>query len=252
MKNNHSVLITGASSGIGEALAYAYAGKNSTIGLVARRGDILDKVAEKCRAAGSEVYTYPVDITDESEVIHAVQNFYQETGKIDLVIANAGVGGRDNLKRGDLTDTNRILSTNILGVSNAVIPCLPNMIKQNKGHIVIVSSIAGFRGMVDHGAYSASKAAVRILADGWRFELSKYQIHVTTICPGFIDTPLVNKNRFPMPFLMDAETAALKIRSAIAKNKRCYVFPWQWRLLLPLIRIIPDRLIQWVNSTFNS
>lgn len=252
MNKTRSVIITGASSGIGEALAYAFADENTTLGLISRRKDILEQVADKCRECGAVVHIYPLDITDHSEVQSAVHDFYKDAGRIDLVIANAGIGGKDNLIHGDIAGTNQILSTNILGVSNVVVPCIPLMVKDKTGHVVVISSVAGFRGMIDHGAYSSSKAAVRILADGWRFELSKYHIPVTTICPGFIDTPLVQKNRFRMPFLMNADMAAIKIISAIEKKKWCYVFPWQWRLLLPLIRVIPDGLIQWFNERFNS
>jgi len=248
---NKTVLITGASSGIGEALAYAYSNPTSTIGLISRRKEVLDIVAKKCKELGAEVYIYPIDISNQVAVEKAVKDFLKQSDQIDVVIANAGIGGIDNIECGDATETNNILSTNILGISNVVIPCIPSMIENNEGHVVILSSVAGFRGMIKHGAYSSSKTAVRILGDGWRFALSRNNIYVTNICPGFIDTPLVQKNRFNMPFLMSPEAAATKIKSAIENKKKCYVFPWQWRFLLPLIRIIPDRLIQWASLKFN-
>ena len=245
------ILITGASSGIGEALAYAYAKQGAILGLIARRKDILDTVADKCKSLGGTVYNYPMDVTDQSIIKFTIQNFIDDVNDIDIVIANAGVGGMDALKNGDATETNRILTTNILGISNTVIPCIPKIIDQQYGHIVVVSSVAGFRGLVAHGAYSASKAAIRIMADSWRYSLSRYNIHVTNICPGFIETPLVKNNRFKMPFLMDADTAAVKILFAVEKRKKCYIFPWQWKVLLPLIKVVPDWLIKWGSTKAN-
>jgi hypothetical protein len=241
------IFITGASSGIGEHLAYAYAQPGALLGLAARRLDRLQQVAEQCRARGAQTLVYEWDVRDQPRGLDIARRYLDETGGIDLVIANAGIGGEDRLASGDSTAINRILTTNILGVTNTVVPFIPTLQEQRSGTVVIISSVAGFRGLPGHGGYNGSKAAVRVIADAWRLTLHRYSIRVVTICPGFLETPLVSKNRFPMPFLMPVERAAEKIVAAVARGKRTYIFPWQWRLVVPLLKILPD----WIIQTFS-
>ncbi len=240
------VFITGASSGIGEHLAYVYARRGSHLGLAARRKDQLNRVADTCKKfrATVDVEIYPMDVQKTKACKEAAEAFLQVTGGIDIVIANAGIGGPDHLSTGDASHINQMLITNILGVTNTVIPFIPTMTTQKSGKIVIISSVAGFRGLGGRGGYSASKAAVRIMADSWRHTLTHYGIQVSTVCPGFIETPMVGKNRFPMPFLMDVTVAAEKIVAAIERGKKTYIFPWQWRFIVPILRILPDVLIR--------
>ena len=245
---NKSVFITGASSGIGEYIAYEYAKQGATIGLVARRKELLEKVSAKCEELGGKPIIYEVDVSNQSTTKNAIDDFIAKSGGIDIVIANAGISGKVDLDKGDSTEINRMLSTNILGVTNTVIPTLPTMIKQNSGRVVVISSIAGFRGLPGRSGYSASKAAVRFMANSWRSSFAKNGISFTTICPGFIDTDMTNKHKYKMPFLMDVDVFAQKMVNAIEKKKKTYVVPWQWRFVIPIIKAVPEWLLNFVAS----
>ena len=139
-----NIFITGASSGIGEYLAYAYSKKNVKLGIAARRIEKLYKVAEKCRESGGTVFTYQLDVNDHDHCREIISQFIKDTGGIDIIIANAGVADHDHLKSGDATVINKILHTNILGVTNTLLPVIPIMKEKREGHIVIISSIASF------------------------------------------------------------------------------------------------------------
>ncbi|MCH7764915.1 MAG: SDR family NAD(P)-dependent oxidoreductase [Candidatus Marinimicrobia bacterium] len=239
------IFISGASSGIGEYLAYAYASRGATVALAARRKNKLEVVAEKCRKHGGNVFIYTVDIKDRQASKDSADDFIHKVGGIDLVIANAGIGNHDDIINGDASVINDILETNIIGVTNTLIPFIPTMKKQKHGILVPVSSVASFLAVPYHGGYSASKIAVRVIADSWRLTLHKYNIQITTICPGFIETPMTagQKNR---PFLLPVETAVEKIVNAIDRGKKTFVFPWQMKVIIPLVKIMPD----WVMRMF--
>jgi len=243
-----SVFITGASSGIGKYVAYEYAKQGATIGLAARRKITLEKVSAKCKELGGKPIVYEVDVSDQSITKNAIDDFITKSGGIDIVIANAGISGKVNLDNGDSTEINRMLSTNILGVTNTVVPTLPSMIKKQSGRVVVVSSIAGFRGLPGRSSYSASKVAVRFMANSWRSSFVKNGISFTTICPGFIDTDMTSSHKYKMPFLMDVDVFAKKMVNAIEKKKKTYIAPWQWRFAIPIIRIVPEWLLNYVAS----
>lgn len=242
------VFITGASSGIGEYVAYEYAKQGATIGLAARRKELLEKVSAKCEELGGKTIICETDVTNQSATKMVIDDFISKSGGIDIVIANAGISGKIDLDNGDSTEINRMLSTNILGVTNTVIPTLPTMIKQQSGSVVIVSSIAGFRGLPGRSGYSASKAAVRFMANSWRSSFAKNGISFTTICPGFIDTNMTNKHKYHMPFLMNVDIFAKKMVNAIEKKKKTYIVPWQWRFVVPLIKAVPEWLLNFASS----
>ncbi|MBU0529053.1 SDR family NAD(P)-dependent oxidoreductase [bacterium] len=242
------VFITGASSGIGEYVAYEYAKQGATIGLAARRKERLHNVATKCKELGGKPITFEVDVSNQSTTKNAIDNFISESGGIDIVIANAGISGNVKLKNGNSDEINRMLLTNILGVTNTILPTLPTMIKQQSGRVVVVSSIAGFRGLPGRSGYSASKAAVRFLANSWRSSFMNDGITFTTICPGFIDTDMTNKHKYKMPFLMNVDVFARKVVNVIEKKKKTYVAPWQWRFIIPLIKIVPEWLLNFAAS----
>lgn len=241
------IFISGASSGIGEYLAYAYAKRGATLGLAARRLDRLETISEKCRELGSETHIFQVDTKDRLIAKDAADNFMEKVDGIDIVIANAGIGNHDDIINGDATIINDILETNIIGVTNTLVPFIPRMKKQKNGILVPVSSVASFLTVPYHGGYSASKIAIRVIADSWRLTLHKYNIQITTICPGFIETPMTaEQNR--RPFLLPVETAVEKIVSAIDQGKKTFVFPWQMKVLIPVLKIIPDRLLRMFGS----
>jgi len=245
---NKNVFITGSSSGIGEYVAYEYAKQGATIGLAARRKQALEKVSAKCEEFGGKPIVYEVDVSDQSVIKNAIDDFIDKADGIDIVIANAGISGKVNLDNGESTEINRMLSTNILGVTNTVVPTLPTMIKQQSGRVVVVSSIAGFRGLPGRSSYSASKVAVRFMANSWRSSFVKDGISFTTICPGFIDTDMTNTHKYHMPFLMNVDIFAKKMVNAIEKKKKTYVAPWQWRFVIPLIKIVPEWFLNFVAS----
>ncbi len=242
-----NIFITGASSGIGESLAYYYAQKGATIGLVARREDRLKAVVEKVKELGGNPISYILDVANQEDVQKATSSFLEQAERIDMVIANAGVGGSDNLSSGNASTINKILSINILGVTNTVIPFIPSMKEQKSGQICIISSIAGTRGLIGHGGYSGSKAAVRLLGDSWDYSLSRHNISTTVVFPGWIATEMTARHTFKMLFLMDSETAAGKIANAIEKRKRKYILPWQWNIIVPIFRFLPRWMIKLVS-----
>ena len=180
---NKNIFITGANSGIGKYVAYEYAKQGATIGLAARRKQALEKVSAKCEELGGKPIVYEVDVSNQLTTKNAIDDFIIKSGGIDIVIANAGISGNVDLKNGESTEINRMLSTNILGVTNTIVPTLPTMIKQRSGQVVVVSSIAGFRGLPGRSSYSASKVAVRFMANSWRSSFIKDGISFTTICP---------------------------------------------------------------------
>jgi len=245
---NKNIFITGASSGIGEYVAYEYAKQGATIGLAARRKERLQNVAVKCKELGGKPIIYETDVSNRSATKKVIDYFISKSGGIDIIIANAGISGKVELGSGNSAEINRMLSTNILGVTNTVIPALPTMLKQKSGQVVILSSIAGFRGLPGRSGYSASKAAVRFMANSWRSSFAKDGISFTTICPGFIDTDMTNKHKYQMPFLMGVDVFAKKMVNAITKKKKTYIVPWQWRFVIPLIKIVPEWLLNFVAS----
>ena len=238
------VFIMGASTGIGKALATHYADQDTILGLAARRVDLLEDVARECRNDNAKTYVFKVDVNDEENCSIAANEFIGITGGIDIVIANSGMGSNDDLLSGSSERINKILSTNILGVTNTIIPFLPTMKNQNSGTIVGISSVASFIPLPNRGGYSSSKIAVRRLFDSWRPTLKEYGIKVVTICPGFIDTPMTERIKFK-PFLKDADNAAIAFAKAIEKGEKTYVYPWQMRWLVRLVKLIPQGIIDW-------
>ena len=232
-----NIFITGASSGIGEFLAYEYSRQKATIGITARRIKNLKKIAKKCTELGGSVFYYQLDVNEQNQCKTTVDQFIADSGSIDIIIANAGVGEHDHLKSGDASIINNILHTNIIGLTNTIIPVIPSMINQQKGNIVIISSIASFFSIKYHGGYCASKVAVKNLANSWRKSLSKHHINITTIMPGFIKSEMTENIDVKKPFLIETNIAAKKIINAVKRNKTNYIFPWQWRIMIPFMRL---------------
>ncbi len=240
------ILITGASAGIGWALAAHYArahGADLRLGLVARRGERLAALQEQLAASGATVWLYPADVRDSARMAEVVASFADAAGGLDLLVANAGISRSDDLPQGEAAPTAEVIGINVQGVINTLVPAVPIMARQGSGHLVTVGSVAGFRGLPGKGAYCASKAAVKMLMDAYRPVLRPQGIRVTTICPGWVESELTADNPYPMPFLMSAEKAARIIARAIAAGRTTYIFPWQMRLVVPLMRLVPDRLL---------
>lgn len=239
------VFITGASSGIGKALALAYAKRGYSVGLTARREEILQDVAQACEKLGGTPFVYRLDVQDAEKCKSVADQFMADAGSIDIAIANAGIGGDDGLFSGDSNQINTILNTNILGVTNTLIPFIPAMKAQNSGALVCISSVASFMPLPFHGGYSASKIAIRMIFDSWRPTLQKYMIKTVSICPGFVDTPIVKgpARRFPMKSAEDAAEQFLKV---IDLGYSTYIYPWPYRILVLIVQLTPERFYNWL------
>jgi len=234
------VLLTGASSGIGWALAERLAEPGAALGLVARRRARLEQLRVRLEERGARAFVYEADVRDAARMQEVVERFAADAGGLTLAIANAGVSRSDRLKQGDASRLSDLMAVNVQGVINTLLPAVPHFLRAGGGHLVAVGSVAGFRALPGKAAYCASKAALKTLMDGFRPALRKHGIHVTTICPGWIESEMTEGNPYPMPFLMKADRAAHLIARAIAERRRTYVLPWQMRWAVPLIRLIPD------------
>jgi len=237
------VFITGASSGIGEAFARHYAAQGATLGLVARRGELLQQLAA---SLDTPVATYAVDVRNADALAHAADDFIQRHGVPDIVIANAGVSrGTLTEQKEDTAAFKAILEINVLGLLHTFQPFIAGMKTRGEGTLAGIASIAGIRGLPGAGAYSASKAAAISYLESLRVEMQQYGIHVTTIAPGYIKTPMTDVNAYSMPFLMDADVAAAKMAKAIANKRRFVVVPWQMGWLARFMRFIPPLMWDW-------
>ena len=211
------VFLTGASSGIGAALAKAYANRGATLGLTARRAEPLQQLASSLAVPSA---VYPLDVRDGEALRVAAEDFIARFGPPDIVIANAGVGaGTLTEHPEDLPVFKEILDVNVLGMLYTFHPFVTAMRARAAGRLVGIASVAGFRGMPGTGAYSASKAAAIAYLEALRVELRGSGVGVTTICPGYVATPLTARNPYPMPFIMTAEDAARRMLSAIDAGK---------------------------------
>lgn len=250
MSQQTAIFITGASSGIGEALALAYAAPDTALGLAARRTDRLKAVAAACRAQGATVHWYEVDVRDGEAVRRVARKFHTAAGRVDIVIANAGVGHWKHPLETQAEELTTMVDINVNGVINTVSAFTPLLAKQRHGQLVAISSIASFRGLPG-GVYSATKAAVRYLMEGWRLDLAPYGVSVTTIFPGYISSEMTNNAASWYPFLIPADQAARAMKQAIGRRQRVAVLPWQWWLVLPFLRLVPSRVIGWAARRRN-
>lgn len=234
------VFLTGASSGIGEALALAIAKRGATLGLAARRRELLDDLADRCRRFEVKVRVFPLDVTDEEALYEAAEEMRAEFGRIDILIANAGIGGNDEETRAYTPRAVRkVIDTNLIGAVNAVHAVAPQMAERGSGHLVAVSSLAGFRGLPKSAAYSASKAGMTAFFESVRLDLKHSGVDVTIIQPGFIKTPLTSGRTNKMPFLMELDDAIPLFLKAIEKKKKFAAFPWQLATIVRAGKIMP-------------
>lgn len=234
------VLLTGASSGIGEALALEIAKRGAILGLLARREELLQELAAKCERAGTIARIFSCDITDEYAVRDAAQSLQNEFGKIDILIANAGIGGGAKHAKDLLPqDFRRVIDTNLIGSVNSVAAVLPNMLDRGEGQIVAISSLAGFRGLPKSAAYCASKAGMTAYFESVRLDVQNRGVSVSIIQPGFIKTPLTSGRKNKMPFLMELEDSIPLFLKAIEKKKKFAAFPWQLATFVRAGRIFP-------------
>ena len=229
-------LITGAGSGIGRCLAHVLAQEGYAVAAI-------DINEESLRGAAEEMRTHTIacrvaDVTDAAGLAQATRELESELGPIDLLVANAGIGIETSGLKYDVANMNKVLSVNLIGVSNSIGAVLPGMVERQRGHLVGISSVASYRGLPRMLAYCASKAGVNAIMDGLRVELAPVGIHVTTICPGWIKTPMTENIKNPEP-LLDVETAVQEIMYAIRKKLAFHAFPRMMRWKLGLITSLP-------------
>jgi short-subunit dehydrogenase len=230
-----TVLITGASSGIGAALALAYAEEGVRLALFGRDEGRARGVAEACRAKGALVAVILVDVADGEAMASAVR-LVDDAHPVDLVIANAGVAAAMLGEGGGVAP---LFAVNVMGVVHTIEPLLPRFLERRRGQIAVMSSLAAFASRPGAAAYCASKAAVRIWGEGLRERLAPQGVAVSVICPGFVDTPLTRRNRFPMPLLMPVEAAAALIKVRLARGDARIAFPWALYLGARLAGALP-------------
>jgi short-subunit dehydrogenase len=232
------VFITGASSGIGAALAAHYAARGAQLGLVARRADALDGVA---RGLPGSPARYIADVADAQAMAEAARDFMQRFGVPDIVIANAGVSvGTLTEHPEDVAVFERVMRTNVVGLAATFQPFVAPMRAARRGRLVGIASVAGMRGIPGAGAYSASKSAAITYLEALRVELRPSGVRVVTVCPGYVATPMTAVNKYRMPFILPAEVAARRISRVIDAGRAYAVVPWQMALVARAMKLLPN------------
>ncbi len=246
------IIITGASSGIGKALAEHYAGEGVILGLTGRDKKRLQDVADICSNKGAKVISALIDVTNRD----AMESWLAEIDNknpVDMIIANAGVSAGTGGGVGeDIEQVCHVFDVNLYGVLNSITPLQNRMVKRKRGQIVIMSSLAGYRGWPSAPAYCASKAAVKAYGEGLRGALAKTGVKVNVVCPGFVRSRITDQNDFYMPFFMEADKAAKIIAKGIEKNKGRIAFPFATNLIAWFFMILPDFIAQYLLSPMPS
>lgn len=237
------VFITGASSGIGQALAMRYYEAGWRLALVARRAGEIQRWAQAKQLDSGRYAVYAVDVAESDSIVAAGHACIAGQGLPDVVIANAGISaGVDTAVRADLDVLARIFATNTVGLAATFHPFVAGMIRRGSGQLVGMASVAAIRGLPGHGAYCGSKAAVVSYCESLRGELRSSGVQVVTLCPGYIDTPLTRNNRYRMPFLLTAADFAARAFRAIDSGTSYRVIPWQMGVVAKLLRLLPNAL----------
>ncbi len=246
------VFITGASSGLGRGLARLYAETGSVIGLVGRREDALRTLAAELERRGARSEIYPVDVRSTERMEAASSHFFESAGGCDVVIANAGIGEARKDLRCDSGAAAEVMHVNVIGLTNTLLPWVDRMRTQGSGTLVGMASVAGYRAIPGSLSYSASKAAVMTFMEGLQMELDGSGVHAMSICPGFIRTPLTDKNEFSMPFLMECDEACPKMKKAIDQKRRRYTFPFPMLVAAQMMRVAPPWFLKRISPRWRS
>lgn len=246
---NRVAVITGASSGIGRALAVALAVRQARVGVTARRTERLDELVRSVRSNGGTIEALPCDVTDRQSTHHAIRGLTEKLGPVDLLIANAGLGQTAGAVPMNVPAFEQMIRVNLLGVAYAFEAVMESMLARKSGHLVAISSLAAYKGLPGSAGYCATKAAVNTYCEGLRIELCNRGIAVTCVCPGFVKTEMTAGKTHPMPLLMDADAAAQRIVRALQRQPGVYNFPWRMSLLMKLARWLPDWLLARMATT---
>jgi short-subunit dehydrogenase len=242
------VMITGASSGIGRGLALDLSRRGARLGLVARRAAALDEIVGEISSRNGEALALAADVQDATALRGAADRMRAEFGRIDVLIANAGIGLTADAAEMQPADLARVFSVNVIGAASSVAAVVPEMVVHGSGHLVVISSLAAYRGLPKSAAYCASKAAVSAFFESVRLDLKGKGIAVTIIHPGFIKTPLTEGRHADMPFLMELQDAVQLIVGAIERRKKSYAFPWQLASIVRLGMIMPNFMYDWIAA----
>ncbi len=242
--SNPVVIVTGASSGIGRATARALAATGHRLGLIARRRDLLDSLANEIRSRGGTAHVAPADVGDRAALHAAISEIAEALGPVDVLVANAGFGMPTRLDPLNIADVETTFRVNVLGVVYAIEAVLPGMLRRKSDHLVAISSLAAYKGLPGESAYCASKSAVNAYMEGLRIELRNRGVRVTTVCPGFVDTAMNDMDAAAKPFLMTAEAAASRIARVVTRRRSGVVrFPRPMAWLTDLIARLPDGVV---------
>tara|TARA_Y100001970_G_scaffold220744_1_gene271217 strand:+ start:5118 stop:5870 length:753 start_codon:yes stop_codon:yes gene_type:complete len=237
-ENQKKIWITGASSGIGKAVAEKFADKGWKVAISARRKEILDKIAKD-----KNISSFPLDVTDRNQIESVFKNILDEFGDLDLCLFSSGTYEPKDEQNIDPDKIKNVINVNFLGVIDCVKTVEEYFKNKKSGHISIVSSIAGYRGLPNSSGYGPSKAALTNFSESIYFDFKKYNVRVSIVSPGFIKTPLTDKNEFPMPFLKTPDYAAEKIYNGLIKGNAFEIhFPKGLTVILKLLRILPYKL----------
>lgn len=245
---NKTILITGASTGIGKALAVELSKQQCNLVLTARRDNLIKEYRKELKLDDANLLILKNDVSDKESCAEAYKKIVEKFGSVDVAILNAGMGRTMKVEKYDSRHAENIIGTNFMGIVYWVEQLVPDFIRRKTGIIAGVSSMADNRGYSGSGFYSASKAAATIYLEGLRIELNKHNVKVITIRPGFVKTPMTAKNNFKMPFLISSEKSAKYIRRGIEKEKRIIQFPFVMVLVTSLVGLIPGKLYEFLAS----
>lgn len=231
--------ITGAGKGIGRALALTLSARGYFVAVSARTESDLASLAAEAADHSGTIWPFPLDVTDEKAVADVVKRIETDLSGLDLAVLNAGTHAEVTASNFDMAAFGKVINTNIMGTANCLSAVLPQMMERKRGRVAVGASVAGYRGLPTAAAYSASKAGLIALCEALKPELENSGVEMTVINPGFVDTPLTRKNKFPMPFLMEPEDAARAIADGLERRKFEIVFPWQMMVLMKLLGVLP-------------
>ena len=241
-----TIWITGGSTGIGKALAIKFASKGWNVAISARRVELLNVIAED-----DNIYSYPLDVTNAIQLKETFNKIVNDLGKVDLCILSSGTYERKSEKEIDTNNIKNVIEVNFLGVINSVAAVESYFKNKKNGHIAIVSSPVGYRGLPKSSGYTPSKAALNNFTQGIYFDFIKFNVRVSLICPGFIKTALTDKNEFKMPFLKSPEYAADKIYDGLVRKKSFeIIFPIQIAIIYKIFQILPNKIYNYLISKF--
>lgn len=246
--SNRVVLVTGGSSGIGRGLGVELARRGAAVGLLARRADRLAEIVGEIKSAGGQAQALPADVTSASAVRNAAEGLSAKFGPIDVLFANAGVGGSTHATELSAAEVAKLIDVNVMGVVNSVTAVLGDMVKRGQGQLVAISSLAAYRGLPKSAAYCSSKAAVSAFFESLRLDLRGTGVNVTIIHPGFIKTQLTAGRQAQLPWLMELDEAVNKILTATEKRKKSYAFPWQLATIIRAGMIMPNFMYDWISA----